>query len=159
MTFKLITLGSNSALPAIDKYPSAHVLNIHEQFYLIDAGEGVQMQLKRYGISLLKINHIFISHLHGDHVYGLFGLIATMGLLGRKIPLNIYAPNPMREIMYNHFKYFESHLPYRVDIHIISDCEGNPVYSNQFLEVYAIPLEHTLPSLVLFFRKRLLKEI
>ena len=155
MTFKLITLGSGSALPTIDKYPAAHVLNIHEQFYLIDAGEGVQVQLRRYGISPLRIDCVFISHLHGDHVYGLFGLISTMGLLGRKKCLNIYAPAPMQEIVSGYLRYFGEGLTYSVIVHTVGFGGEEPIYSDRVAEVYAIPLSHGIPSFGFLFRERM----
>ncbi len=157
MTFKLITLGSGSALPTIDEYPAAHVLNIHEQFYLIDAGEGVQVQLRRYGISPLKIGCVFISHLHGDHVYGLFGLISTMGLLGRKKRLDIYAPAPMGKIMSDHLNYFNDHLPYPVVVHTVGSGKEKPVYSDRVVDVYAIPLSHGIPAFGFLFREKMPK--
>ncbi|MCK7536406.1 MAG: MBL fold metallo-hydrolase [Marinilabiliales bacterium] len=89
---KLTILGSSSALPTSERYPSAHVLNAHERLFLIDCGEGTQMQLRRNRIRFGKINHIFISHLHGDHIFGLYGLLSTFSLMGRKAPLHLYAP-------------------------------------------------------------------
>ncbi|MFH2095107.1 MAG: MBL fold metallo-hydrolase, partial [Bacteroidota bacterium] len=84
MTFTLTVLGSSSALPTSERYTTAHVLNVHERFFLIDCGEGTQMQLRKNRISLSKINHIFISHSHGDHIFGLPGLLSSLSLLGRK---------------------------------------------------------------------------
>ncbi len=89
---KLTILGSSSALPTSERYPSAHVLNAHERLFLIDCGEGTQMQLRKNRIRFAKINHIFISHLHGDHVFGLYGLLSTFSLMGRKTPIHLYAP-------------------------------------------------------------------
>lgn len=154
MTFKLTILGSSSALPSVNKYPSAHVLNIHGQFFLIDAGEGVQTQLRRYNISLLSINHIFISHLHGDHVYGLFGLISTMGLLGREQCLNIYAPAPIQDIIDNHIKYFDNHLPYTINVHTLKCSMNEPILSNKYLDVYVIPLRHRITSCGFMFKEK-----
>ena len=84
MTFRVTILGSGSALPTPKRNPTAHALNVHEQFFLIDCGEGTQLQLRKCGINPLKINAVFLSHLHGDHVYGIFGLLSTLGLLGRR---------------------------------------------------------------------------
>jgi ribonuclease Z len=92
MSFCLTILGSSSALPTSKRFPTAHVLNVHEHFFLIDCGEGTQIQLRKFRIRLNRINHIFISHLHGDHYYGLPGLISTYVLLGRTADLHIYAP-------------------------------------------------------------------
>ena len=97
-------LGNGSAKPMINKHHSAHVLNVHEQFYLIDCGEGAQRRLIANGISLLRINAIFITHLHGDHVYGIFPMLSSMCLMGRMTVLNIYAPRPFAEILNQHIK-------------------------------------------------------
>ena len=90
MSFKLTILGSNSAIPTVKKNPTAQLLNADERFFLIDCGEGTQIQLLKNKIKAHKINHIFISHLHGDHYLGLMGLLSTMHLMGRKTPLNLY---------------------------------------------------------------------
>lgn len=155
MTFKLTILGSSSALPTVTKYPSAHVLNVHEQFYLIDCGEGVQRQLKKYGINALKINHIFISHLHGDHVYGLFPLISTMGLLGRERALEIFAPSPIREIVQNHLRFFDNWLPYKIICHEIDTKTPNIIFENKVIEVETIPLKHSIPTAGFLFREKM----
>ena len=89
MTFRVTVLGSSSAMPTLKRNPSAHALNVHEQFFLIDCGEGTQTRLFRCGISPLRLGTVFLTHLHGDHVYGLFGLMSTLGLLGRRTPLKI----------------------------------------------------------------------
>ena len=91
MSFKLTILGCNSAIPTIDRNPTAQLLNVNERFFLIDCGEGTQVQLRKYQLSFQRINHIFISHLHGDHYFGLIGLISSMHLLGRNKELHIYA--------------------------------------------------------------------
>ena len=91
MSFSVTILGSSSAKPTLSRHPSAQVVNVHEQYYLVDAGEGVQQQLIRYGINPLRLRAVFISHLHGDHVFGLFPLISTLALYGRKTPLRVFA--------------------------------------------------------------------
>ena len=90
-------------------------MNVHEQHYLVDAGEGVQQQMIRQRINPLKIRAVFISHLHGDHVYGLFPLLSTLGLYGRRTPLAVYAPAPFGEMLACHLRYFDSGLPYTVE--------------------------------------------
>src|ERR1700685_256211 len=92
-------LGNNSALPAFDRHPSAQVITMDEHLFLIDCGEGTQTQMNKYKIRRSKINHIFISHLHGDHYFGLIGLLTSMGLLGRTQDLNIYAPSTLQPIV------------------------------------------------------------
>ncbi|HPV56555.1 MAG TPA: MBL fold metallo-hydrolase, partial [Tenuifilaceae bacterium] len=98
MTFSVTILGSSSALPTANRFPSAHVINSHERLFLVDCAEGTQIQLRRYHQKMNRINHIFLSHLHGDHVLGIFGLISTFNLLGRTTPLNIYAHPDFEEI-------------------------------------------------------------
>ena len=154
MTFRLTILGSSSALPTAGNYPSAHVLNIREQFFLIDAGEGVQMQLLRNGISLHKINHIFISHLHGDHLYGLWGVISSMGLLGRERVLTIYAPAPFGEILYNHRKYFDRNLPYKIVWREVNTKESEVLMETDVFRVSTIPLKHSVPSAGYLFAEK-----
>ena len=154
MRFKLTVLGCSSALPTISKYQTAHVLNVREQFYLLDCGEGVQKQLKRYDISIMKINQIFISHLHGDHVFGLFGLISSMGLLGRTRVLEIFAPAPIQEIVDNHIKYFDRWLPYKIKCNTIDTKQSAVVYENSSITVESIPLKHSVPTVGYLFREK-----
>jgi ribonuclease Z len=107
MSFELTILGSSSAIPTSKRFPTAHVLKVHERFFLIDCGEGTQMQLKRFSVNFSRINHIFISHLHGDHVFGIFGLLSTYALLGRKSDVHIYAHRDF-EATLNHFQQYFS---------------------------------------------------
>ena len=99
MSIAVTILGNTSAKPTSTGHPSAQVVNINEQLFLVDAGEGVQRQLMRYGISPLKLRAVFLSHLHGDHFFGLFPLLSTLGLYGRRTPLRIYAPRPFGEML------------------------------------------------------------
>src|SRR6266566_2858414 len=107
----LTILGNNSAIPAFDRHPTAQVLQNNEQSFLIDCGEGTQMQMDKYKIRKSKINHIFISHLHGDHYFGLIGVLTSMGLLGRSQDMNIYAPPVLKDIIELQLKVADIHLP------------------------------------------------
>jgi ribonuclease Z len=112
-------LGNNSAIPAYDRHPTAQALYWNDQIFLIDCGEGTQMQLTRYKIRRSRINHIFISHLHGDHYFGLIGLITSMGLLGRDQPLHIYAPSPLESIVELQLAAAATKIPYELHFHSI----------------------------------------
>ena len=103
MSFSLTILGSSSALPKPDRFTSAHVLNAHERFFLIDCGEGTQIQLRRFRIRFGRIHHIFITHLHGDHFFGLPGVLSSFNLMGRKVPLNIYGPEKLEQVIMGMF--------------------------------------------------------
>jgi ribonuclease Z len=107
-------LGSNSAVPAYNRHPSAQIVTIHDQLILIDCGEGTQMQIAKYKIKWGKIKYIFISHLHGDHYFGLIGLITSMYLLGRKDTLYIYGPAVLKDIIDLQLKVADTHLPFEL---------------------------------------------
>ncbi|MEG1622676.1 MAG: ribonuclease Z [Alistipes sp.] len=154
MSFSVTILGSASAKPTINRHPSAQVVNIHEQHYLVDAGEGTQQQLFRYGINPLKIRAIFISHLHGDHVYGLFPLLSTLGLYGRKTAMKIYAPRPFGEILAYHLRYFDSALPYPVEWQEVDTTKHTLLFENRTLEVWSIPLRHRIATAGFLFREK-----
>ncbi len=119
--FGVTILGNNSALPAYDRHPTAQIVTLHDQQFLIDCGEGTQMQIARYKIKRSKINHIFISHLHGDHYFGLTGLITSMGLLSRENPLNVYAPAALLDILMLQFKVADTKLPFPFHFHAIKE--------------------------------------
>jgi ribonuclease Z len=156
MTFSLTVLGSSSALPTEDRFPTAHVLNVHERFFLIDSGEGVQMQLKRFGnIKYSKLNEIFISHLHGDHIFGLFGLISSLDLMGRTEDLNIYAHNDLKKILNNHLKYFGSDMSYSIVFHPVDTYANEIVYEDSVMTVETVPLKHRVPACGYLFREKI----
>ncbi len=154
MSFAVTILGSSSAKPTATRHPSAQVVNIHEQHYLVDAGEGTQQQMARAGINPLKLRAVFISHLHGDHVYGLFPLLSTLGLYGRRTPLPIYAPAPLGEILTAHLRYFDSDLPYETEWHEVRTTEHTLLLENRTLEVWSIPLRHRIATAGYLFREK-----
>lgn len=154
MTFRVTVLGSSSAMPTLKRNPSAHALNVHEQFFLIDCGEGTQTRLFRCGISPLRLGAVFLTHLHGDHVYGLFGLMSTLGLLGRRTPLKIFAPRPFDRILASHLSLFDSQLPYEVQWEEIDTRAHRLLYENKTLEVWSIPLRHRVPAAGFLFREK-----
>ncbi len=127
-SFSVTILGNNSALPTSGRYPTAQVLNVSEHFFLIDCGEGTQMQLRRHKIKFSKINHIFISHLHGDHCFGLIGLISTYSLLARKNDLVIHAHADLESILKPQIDYFCRDLSYNVIFQPFQTDESEVIY-------------------------------
>lgn len=154
MTFRVTILGSSSATPTPERNPSAHVLNVHEQFFLVDCGEGTQQRLIRCGVNPMKLQAVFLSHLHGDHVYGVFGLISTLGLMGKKTPLQIFAPRPFDEILANHLRYFDTELSYEVQWHEVETRKHKMLFENKTLEVWSVPLRHRIPAAGFLFREK-----
>lgn len=154
MSFSVTILGNSSAKPTPKAHPSAQVVNLNEQYYLVDAGEGVQQQLIRRGISPLRLRAVFISHLHGDHCFGLFPLIATLGLEGKRTPLDIYAPAPMGDILEYHKKFFWDDLPYEVKWHEVKTTEHCKIFENKTLEVWSVPLRHSIPTVGYHFKEK-----
>ena len=154
MSFRLTILGTSSALPTSDRYPTAHVLNVHERLFLIDCGEGTQMQMRRYRIRFGRINHIFISHLHGDHFFGLYPLLSTFNLMGRKTALHVYAPAPAGELITRHLGDFDIKLAYELVVHTLSGRSVRPVLDDKRVEVFSFPLKHRLKTYGFLFREK-----
>ncbi|SFQ01156.1 ribonuclease Z [Parafilimonas terrae] len=121
--FGVTILGNNSALPAYNRHPTAQIISLNDQLLLIDCGEGTQMQMNLYKIKRSRINHIFISHLHGDHYFGLPGLITSYGLLGRVTDLHLYAPAPLKDILDMQLNVASTILPYKLHFHFLEKEE------------------------------------
>ena len=155
MSFKLTILGSNSALPTVDKNPTAQLLNANERFFLIDCAEGTQVQLRKYKIKFQKINHIFISHLHGDHYFGLIGLLSTMHLLGREKDLHLYAHAPLKEIIDIQLSSSNTELCYPFFFHPISYEKDQILFEDNNIEVSNILLDHGIPCSGFVFKEKL----
>ena len=151
---KVTVLGRASAKPTVNSHPSAQVVNVNEQYYLVDAGEGVQQQMFRMGINPLKLRAVFISHLHGDHVFGLFPMLSTMGLCGRQTPLKVYAPRPFGEILEYHLRYFDTQLPYEVEWVEVDTTSHQIIFENKTLEVWSVPLRHRVPCSGYHFKEK-----
>ena len=136
-------LGNNSALPAFDRHPTAQVVTVDDQLFLMDCGENTQVQLSKYKIRWGRINHIFISHLHGDHYFGLPGFIHSMGLLNRENDLHLYAPAELKEILDLQFRAAGSSLPYTLHFHAL-EGEGQLVKTDRF-KVSCFTTMHRVP--------------
>ena len=154
MSFSLTVLGSSSALPTSKRFPTAQVLKVHERFFLIDCGEGTQIQLRRYKLPISRIHHIFISHLHGDHVFGLFGLLSSMNLLGRNTDLTIHAHASMEDIVRYFISVFGTDLQYRIVFEPFPVRRQSLVYEDRMLTVETIPLKHRIPTAGFVFREK-----
>lgn len=142
-TVGLTILGNNSALPAYDRHPTAQALHWQDQVYLIDCGEGTQIQLNQYKVRRGKINHIFISHLHGDHYFGLIGLITSMGLMGREAPLHLYAPPGLEAILTLQLQAADTRLPFELHFHALgADTE---LLSDRYVTVRCFAVQHRIP--------------
>ncbi len=154
MQFQLTILGSNSAIPANNRFPSAQLLSVQDRQYLIDCGEGTQLRLSQNHINKTKINQIFISHLHGDHVFGLIGLLTTMSLLGRTESLRIFSPAGLQEMIEVQLKATQTILSYPLDFEVIDTTVFQLIFKDEVLSVHSIPLEHRVPCTGFLFREQ-----
>ncbi len=155
MNFTLNVLGTASALPTTARYPSAQVLDVHGRLFMIDCGEGAQMQMRKAGLSFLKIEHICISHIHGDHLFGLFGLLSTMGMLGRSARLSIYAPRNFHPVLKFFLANFGEGLQFRIDYFPLEMKEPAVVYENKTSELLAFPLNHRVDTFGFIIREKM----
>lgn len=154
MEFSLTTLGTASARPIVDKYSSVHVLNARGRLFLIDCCEGAQQQLVRHHLSMMKMDHIFISHLHGDHVFGIFGLLSTMALLGRRTPLHIFAPRDFSSILNFFMGHFGEGIKYEIEHHPLTFHDKRLVCETKTADVYAFPLNHCIETYGFLFLEK-----
>jgi ribonuclease Z len=154
MKFEVTILGSSSATPVYNRNPTAQLLNCNEKFYLIDCGEGTQQQLIKYGIKASKIDHVFISHLHGDHYFGLIGLLSSMHLNGRTKPMKIFGPEPLMEILNLQFKHSDTNLKYPIEFTAIQADSPACIFENQDLSVETIILNHRIPCTGFKFKEK-----
>ena len=154
MTFEVYILGSSSATPIYQRHPTAQILNIHEKLFLVDCGEGTLIQLNRYHIRFHRINHIFISHLHGDHYLGLMGLLSTMHLQGRTDDLHLYSQPELKEMIDIQMLHSQTHLRYNIVWHFLDPATPAKIYDDEDLEVYTIILSHRIPCTGFLFREK-----
>ncbi len=155
MNFTLNVLGTASALPTTERYPSAQVLNVRGRLFMIDCGEAAQIQIRKAGLSFLKIEHICLSHIHGDHLFGLFGLLSTMAMLGRTAPLNIYAPGNFPPILEFFKANFGEGILYDINYVALDMSEPTVIYENRTVELLAFPLNHRVETYGFIIREKM----
>lgn len=154
MRFEVTILGSSSATPIYNRNPTSQVLNINERLYLVDCGEGTQQQMLRFDVKASRIDHIFISHLHGDHYLGLVGLLSSLHLNGRKKPLKLFGPPALMEIIDLQLKYSETTLQYALDFVATDATQRQVLIANEDVTVETIPLDHRIPTTGFIFREK-----
>jgi len=153
MAFSVTILGSGAATPTSQRYPTAQALQIDEQVYLADCAEGTQMQLRRYHIKLQQIKAIFISHLHGDHIFGLRGLLSSLSMLDRKEPLDLFVPPLLEDWFTEQSKYFTP-LGFPLCFHTLTAKQPEMIYENKRITVTCFPLKHCIPVWGFLFREK-----
>ena len=144
MKFEVTILGSSSSTPIFNRNPSAQLLNVNEKFILIDCGEATQNQLLHFGLKANRIDHIFISHLHGDHYLGLVGLLSSLHLNGRTKPMDIFGPPELKEIIDLQFKHSQTFLRYPLNFNITNSTASEKLFENFDIVVESFPLDHRI---------------
>jgi ribonuclease Z len=139
---RLTILGCHSATPRVNAFPTSQYLEINNNHFLVDCGEGTQRQMRKYKVGFSKINNIFISHLHGDHFYGLVGLLSTYGILSREKDMHIFGPKGIKNATLQMLKISESHAKFKMIFHELSSKESELIYEDDRVSVHTIPLTH-----------------
>ena len=153
--FKIHILGCGSALPTLRHNATCQIVEIRGKHFMIDCGEGTQIQVRRTKVHFSKIQAVFISHLHGDHCFGLFGMISTFGMTGRTAPLHVYAPKEFEEYFNLSMELFCKKLEFSVMFHPVETTEAKVIYEDKSLTIESIPLEHRIPCCGFLFREKL----
>lgn len=156
-TLELLILGASSATPTSNQHTTSQLLKIRDHYFLIDCGEGTQQQLRRAKVKFTRINHIFISHLHGDHFFGLVGLLSSFHLLGRKTPLHVYGPPKLKEIILGQFRASGTFTSYPLHFHSTQDKEVQVLLEHDVVTVTSFPLKHRVPTTGFRFDEKPLK--
>ncbi len=154
MSLELTILGCHSATPRVNAHPTAQYLEINSRHFLIDCGEGTQRQMRKYKVGFSKINHIFISHLHGDHFFGLIGLISTYGILNREKDLHIYGPKGIKEVINLQLKHSKSYAKFDLIFHELVSKESELIFEDAKVEVRTIPLHHRVYTNGYLFKEK-----
>ena len=151
--FEVNILGCGSAKPTLRHLPSSQIVNIRGKYYMIDCGEGTQIQMQKMRLPMARVGHIFISHNHGDHVFGLPGLISTMALLGRTADLHIHGPQQLQEFLDNIIRIYCEGITFQIIFHPIDTRVHNIIYNDRSVTVWSIPLQHRVPCSGFLFRE------
>lgn len=154
MTFEIQILGCGAATPTAKHMPTSQLVNVHDKLFLVDCGEGTQIQIRRYKVKFQKIDHIFISHLHGDHFFGLVGLLSSMHLLGRTKQLTIFAPKQLEAILEVQFEASQTRLSFPIKFVDSIVKEKTLLLEDKTLEIYAFPLKHRVPCSGFLFQEK-----
>ena len=152
--FEVNILGCGSALPTTKHFATSQVVNLRDKLYMIDCGEGTQMQLRRSRLNFSRLNHIFISHLHGDHCFGLIGLISTLGMLGRTATLHIHAPAPLEHLLQTQLDFFCRGIDYKIEFHTVETNQYTLAYEDRSVCIYSIPLKHRIACCGYLFKEK-----
>lgn len=152
-SFSVTILGSSSALPTSHRFPTSQVVRLNEQLFLVDCGEGTQIQLRKFGFKMGRINHIFISHLHGDHIYGLPGLISSLALFGKKGELHIYAHSELQQMMEGMMKFMNEITDLTVKYHPLNFKRNSIVFEDKRIRITSFPLKHRISCCGFLFQE------
>jgi ribonuclease Z len=154
MIFETTILGCGAAAPTGKHSPSAQVLNIHDKLFLVDCGEGTQMQMRKFKVKMQRINEVFITHMHGDHYLGLMGFISSMHLLGRKAKLTVYGPAELKAILELQLKASQTFLEYPLEVVAVDTAAKQCLYDDKSLRVYSFPMKHRIECVGYLFEEK-----
>lgn len=146
MSFEVTILGSGAAIPTSRRNPTSQIVVCNERYILIDCGEGTQMQIRKFGVRFQRIQHILISHLHGDHFFGLVGLISSMHLLGRDKGLTIYGPEGLETIVRTQLEYGDARLDFEISFVVLNGKDAGLIFEDNLIEILTFPLKHRIPT-------------
>jgi ribonuclease Z len=154
MSLTLTILGCHSATPRVNAHPTSQHLEINSRHFLVDCGEGTQRQMRKYKVGFSKIDHIFISHLHGDHVFGLVGLLSTYGILNREKPLHVYGPKGIKKLIEIQLQISQSHVKFELIFHELTSNKSELIFEDDKVEVRTIPLHHRIYTNGYLFKEK-----
>ena len=154
MKFELTILGCGGAIPTLERKPTSQYLNIQDRHFLIDCGEGTQIQLRKFKCKFSKIDHIFISHLHGDHFLGIFGYLSSLNLLGRKNDIHIYAQENLNNLLEVHNSVSGKNFNFNIVFHPLNFSKLKRIYYDKIMEVFSFPVKHSVPTCGFLFKEK-----